>query len=92
MYWNWLLTSNYTDVPNLYLTHLFHSQEKNKILLYKLTSDPPRIKLYFDSSNYGEDPISYHIVGCYLFQKRCGIRHSQGIWGKYCNERNIMLN
>ena len=64
------------------------SQNKDKVLLYKLESVTPRTNLYLYSSNYGEDTISNHIVGCYLFPGRCRIRHWQGIWSKYCTELN----
>ena len=81
MYQNWLFTSICINVPILYLTHLFGSQEKSLILLYKLVSDSPRINLYLYSGNYGEDPISNHIVDYYLFPGWCRIHHWQGIWG-----------
>ena len=49
------------------------------VLLYKSMSVSLRINLYFYSGNYGEDRISNHIVGCYLFPGRCRIRHLQAI-------------
>ena len=66
----------------IYTSHIcFCSQEKSNFLLYKLVSVSPRINLYLYSGNYGEDTISNHIVGSYLFPGRCRIRHWQGIWG-----------
>ena len=68
--------------------HVLCSREKSKDLVYKLESGLPRVNLYLHSGNYGEDTISNHIVGCYLFPGRCRIRHWQGIWGKYCRKLN----
>ena len=59
------------NVLNLYLYTCFILI----VLLYKLMSVSPRINLYLYGGNYGEDRISNHIVGCYLFPERCRIRH-----------------
>ena len=59
----------------IYTVHVLCSQDKDKVLLYKLMSVSPRINLYLYSGNYGEDTISNHIVDCYLFPGRCRIRH-----------------
>ena len=71
------------DTSNLVLTDedLFSSHDKDKVLLYKLMSVSPHINRYLYSGNYGEDTISNHIVGCYLFPGRCRIRHWRGVWG-----------
>ena len=53
----------------------FFSQRKSCVLLYKLMFVSPRINLYLNSGNYGEDTISNHIVHCYLFPGQCCIRH-----------------
>ena len=55
--------------------HVFLSQDKDKVLLYKLRSASPHINLHLHTGNYGEDTISNQIVGCYLFPGRCRIRH-----------------
>ena len=54
---------------------MFCSQDKDKVLLYKLMSVSPRINLYLYSGKNGEDTISNHIVDCYLFPGQCRIRH-----------------
>ena len=50
-----------------------------------------RINLYLNSGNYGEDTISNHIVGCYLFPGQCRIHHWQAIWGMYCTYCWLLL-
>ena len=58
----------------IYISHIcFILKEKSLILLFKLESVSPRINLYL--YNYGEDTISNHIVGCYLFGGLCCIHH-----------------
>ena len=52
---------------------VFCSQEHDNVLFYHSMLDLARINLY--SGNYGEDSISNHIVGCYLFPGWCRIRH-----------------
>ena len=52
----------------------FVLKKKDNVLLYKLMSVPPRMNLLLYSGNYGEDTISNHIVGCYLFPGRYRIR------------------
>ena len=71
-----------TAYVNLYLctkfiphTFVLFSRKKVKSYCINLVLVSPLINLYLYSGNYGEDTISNHIVGCYLFPGRYRIRH-----------------